>query len=363
MSRIALIDITKQFGDLKAVSNMNLEIAEGEFVALLGGSGCGKTTTLRMIAGFTELTAGDITIDGKSVKNIPAHKRNIGVVFQNYALFPHLTAFENIAFGLTLKKMPKKEISERVGKTMRMVKLDGLEARLPRELSGGQQQRVALARALVMEPRVLLLDEPLSNLDAKLRQEMQVEIKRIQKEVGITTILVTHDQEEAISLADRIAIMNDGLVQQVDTPKDIFKRPRSRFVADFMGFSNFIDGTVREATGVAYRVEAVNPGTVTGAAEALSLDVSAQGTEKPYAVGDAVTLAIRPENVAIGFACGNCVRAKIASITYKGTVTRVAAETDYGFSLRADVEDATVIESGGPAELYLPPDKIIVLPR
>ena len=218
MATLELQGLTKRFGEFTAVDSMNLKAAEGEMIALLGGSGCGKTTTLRMIAGFTEPTAGQILVDGKNVSTIPPYRRNIGIFFQNYALFPHMTVFENVAFGLKLQKLPKNEIRERVEHMLALVKLTGMDKRYPRQLSGGQQQRVALARALVTRPSILLLDEPLSNLDAKLRVEMQVEIKRIQKELGITTIIVTHDHEEAVSLADRVIVMNAGHILQIGKP-------------------------------------------------------------------------------------------------------------------------------------------------
>ena len=249
MATLELQGLTKRFGEFTAVDSMNLKAAEGEMIALLGGSGCGKTTTLRMIAGFTEPTAGQILVDGENVSTIPPYRRNIGIFFQNYALFPHMTVFENVAFGLKLQKLPKNEIRERVEHMLALVKLTGMDKRYPRQLSGGQQQRVALARALVTRPSILLLDEPLSNLDAKLRVEMQVEIKRIQKELGITTIIVTHDHEEAVSLADRVIVMNAGHILQIGKPQEVFDRPASPFIADFMGFSTFLHGTAAGTEG------------------------------------------------------------------------------------------------------------------
>ena len=250
MATLELQGLTKRFGEFTAVDSMNLKAAEGEMIALLGGSGCGKTTTLRMIAGFTEPTAGQILVDGKNVSTIPPYRRNIGIFFQNYALFPHMTVFENVAFGLKLQKLPKNEIRERVEHMLALVKLTGMDKRYPRQLSGGQQQRVALARALVTRPSILLLDEPLSNLDAKLRVEMQVEIKRIQKELGITTIIVTHDHEEAVSLADRVIVMNAGHILQIGKPQEVFDRPASPFIADFMGFPPFFTARPPERKGI-----------------------------------------------------------------------------------------------------------------
>ena len=248
MATLELQGLTKRFGEFTAVDSMNLKAAEGEMIALLGGSGCGKTTTLRMIAGFTEPTAGQILVDGKNVSTIPPYRRNIGIFFQNYALFPHMTVFENVAFGLKLQKLPKNEIRERVEHMLALVKLTGMDKRYPRQLSGGQQQRVALARALVTRPSILLLDEPLSNLDAKLRVEMQVEIKRIQKELGITTIIVTHDHEEAVSLADRVIVMNAGHILQIGKPQEVYDNPVNLFVAKFLGTPpiHVFDGCIRD---------------------------------------------------------------------------------------------------------------------
>ena len=242
MGYLKLNNLTKKYGDFTAVSNINIDLEKGEMVALLGGSGCGKTTILRMIAGFIEPNEGTVEIDGNVMNKIPAYKRNVGIFFQNYALFPHMTVFDNVAFSLKLKKLPKDEIKKKVEDILELVKLVGLGERYPRELSGGQQQRVALARALVMEPNVLLLDEPLSNLDAQLRIEMQVEIKRIQRHLGLTTIIVTHDQEEALTMSDTIVVMNQGYIQQMGSPEQIYNEPENAFVADFIGESNIVPG-------------------------------------------------------------------------------------------------------------------------
>jgi ABC-type Fe3+/spermidine/putrescine transport system ATPase subunit len=365
MSNIALIGATKDYGPVRAVDRMDLEVAEGELVALLGGSGCGKTTTLRLIAGFAELSAGDILIGGRSVKDIPAHKRNIGVVFQNYALFPHLTARENIAFGLYYRKLGRAEMADRVAAIIRMVKLEGLENRLPPELSGGQQQRVALARALVIEPTVLLLDEPLSNLDAKLRLEMQAEIRRIQAEVGITTILVTHDQGEAISLADRIAVMRNGVIQQVGEPKLVFQRPVNKFVADFMGFTNFVEGRVQDMSAGACSVRAGD----------LELRVPAD-SGRAFRPGQVVTLAIRPENMGLsraGSGDSADLPAVVRSVTYKGVATRIeacafggaggfpAGGPESGAVFCVDAEDDMGLRPGEQVHLRMQADKVILL--
>src|SRR5512145_1230470 len=243
---VELQNITKRFGDFIAVDDVSLDIKDGEFFSLLGPSGCGKTTCLRMIAGFELPSEGEIKIRGKSMGDTPPYKRPVNTVFQNYALFPHMTVFENVAFGLEMQKVSRAEIKTRVKEALEMVRLPQLADRKPRQLSGGQQQRIALARALVNRPQVLLLDEPLSALDLKLRKAMQLELKELQHQVGITFIFVTHDQEEAITMSDRIAVMNEGVVQQVGAPREIYESPRNRFVADFIGETNFIEGEVLE---------------------------------------------------------------------------------------------------------------------
>ncbi len=246
MVSIRTVELTKVFGDVVAVDHVSLEIKHGEFFTLLGPSGCGKTTFLRTIAGLEMADEGRIYFDDQDITDLPAHLRGTGMVFQNYALWPHMNVFDNIAYGLKIRKVPKSEIEKKVKEVLKLVKLEGLEKRTPHQLSGGQQQRVALARALVINPRVLLFDEPLSNLDAKLRIEMRAELKRIQRDLGITAIYVTHDQEEAMSISDRIAVMNRGRVMQVGTPKEIYRNPRNEFVARFIGQGTFIPGTVIE---------------------------------------------------------------------------------------------------------------------
>ena len=248
MAQLDIIGLAKRYGEFHAVRDVSLSIKDGEFLVLLGPSGCGKTTTLRMVAGFIEPTAGHVKLGGTDVTLLPPWKRNAGMVFQNYALFPHLTVAENVAFGLEMRKVPKADIARRVEETLAMVRLSGYGGRLPRQLSGGQQQRVALARALAIHPDVLLLDEPLSNLDAKLRQEVRVEIRELQRQLGLTTVMVTHDQEEALTMADRLVVMNEGSVRQVGTQRDLYERPADRFVAGFVGRTTFLAGTV-EAPG------------------------------------------------------------------------------------------------------------------
>jgi putative spermidine/putrescine transport system ATP-binding protein len=280
MAQLDIIGLAKRYGDFHAVRDVSLSIKDGEFLVLLGPSGCGKTTTLRMVAGFIEPTAGHVTIGGTDVTVLPPWKRNAGMVFQNYALFPHLTVNENVAFGLQMRKLPKADIAKRVEETLALVRLSGYGGRLPRQLSGGQQQRVALARALAIHPDVLLLDEPLSNLDAKLRQEVRVEIRELQRKMGLTTVMVTHDQEEALTMADRLVVMSEGSVRQVGSQRDLYERPADRFVAGFVGRSTFLEGTL-EAPG-RFRTDG-----------GLAIACAGDGA------GRAV-LSVRPERVAVG---------------------------------------------------------------
>ena len=240
-NEVIIKDAVKRYGDFTALNGVSLNIKEGEFFTLLGPSGCGKTTLLRMIAGFNSIEAGDFYFGEKRINDVAAHKRDIGMVFQNYAIFPHLTVKENVAYGLKARKTPKKEMEERVAEALKLVQIEHLADRKPNELSGGQQQRVALARAFVIEPSVLLMDEPLSNLDAKLRVQMRTVIKKLQRRLGITTIYVTHDQEEALAISDRIAVMKDGNIMQIGTPNEIYAKPQNPFVAGFIGVSNFLD--------------------------------------------------------------------------------------------------------------------------
>ena len=245
-NEVIIKDAVKRYGDFTALNGVSLDIREGEFFTLLGPSGCGKTTLLRMIAGFNSIEGGDFYFGEKRINDVPAHKRDIGMVFQNYAIFPHLTVRENVAYGLKARKTPKDEMNQRVNEALELVQISHLADRKPNELSGGQQQRVALARAFVIEPSVLLMDEPLSNLDAKLRVQMRSVIKKLQRRLGITTIYVTHDQEEALAISDRIAVMKDGNIMQIGTPNEIYAKPQNPFVAGFIGVSNFLDCDIRE---------------------------------------------------------------------------------------------------------------------
>ncbi|MBZ4691189.1 MAG: transporter ATP-binding protein [Cereibacter sp.] len=255
MSFLQLKSLSKKFGTFTAVEDFNLDIAKGEFVSLLGPSGCGKTTTLQMIAGFLEPTAGGINVEGEDLVAIPSAKRNIGIVFQSYALFPHLTVAQNIAFGLEMRSVTAIERDRRIARAIDIVHLKGFEARYPKQLSGGQQQRVALARAIVIEPRILLLDEPMSNLDAKLREDMQLELRQIQQDLGITTLLVTHDQHEAMALSDRIAVMHGGRIVQVGAPYEIYENPADSFVSTFLGKSNLFPDPASAARRISLRPE------------------------------------------------------------------------------------------------------------
>ncbi len=294
MSSVQLLDVTKKFGDVVAINGINLSIQDGEFFSLLGPSGCGKTTILRLIAGFYTPTYGRILFNGKDVSILPPNKRNTGMVFQNYALFPHMTVFENVAFGLRARKVPASKRNVRVMKALEMVNLADLKDRHVTQLSGGQQQRVALARAIVINPDILLLDEPLSNLDAKLRRDTRDNIQSLQRELRITTIYVTHDQEEALTLSDRIALINNGVCQQIGTPYEIHSCPANAFVASFIGRSNILNGVVIriDRNMVLVKID-----------EKLFLWVFEEGL-KPE-IGESVTLAIRPETIILNNYKGN----------------------------------------------------------
>ena len=324
---IELAGVAKEFQTrsevVTAVRGLNLAIAEGEFFSLLGPSGCGKTTTMRMIAGFEEPTRGAIRLHGSDVTGVPPNKRDVNMVFQSYALFPHMSVFENVAFGLRRKKAGKDEITRRVGEMLEIVDLGGRGQRRPRELSGGQQQRVALARALVNRPRALLLDEPLGALDLKLRQAMQVELKRIQREVGITFVYVTHDQNEALTMSDRIAVMNDGAIEHLGSPRDIYEHPKTRFVAGFIGTSNLLTGTVTQVDGDRAVIE-VSPD------EQIVVPVGGGG----LAPGSPLELTVRPEKIEISAtrpAGRGCVlRGEVTEVVYLGTSTSFSVTTTTG---------------------------------
>ncbi len=345
---VELAGCSRDYGGVRAVAGLDLTVHEGELLSLLGPSGCGKTTTLNLIAGFVPPTSGRVLIDGLDVTGRPAHQRRLGVVFQSYALFPHLSVFENVAFGLRERRVRKGEIDRRVQTALALVRLDTRAEHRPAQLSGGMQQRVALARALVYEPRVLLLDEPLAALDKKLREEMRAELREIQRSVGITTIFVTHDQGEALGLSDRIAVMHAGRIEQLGTPREIYERPATRFVADFIGASTVLRGRAAGADRLAL------PG-----GGLLRIETGAA-----FQAGEEIELAIRPERIRLaGGAEENVVEGRITGVVYQGVQTEVTAEIPGGQRLLVFVaEPAPVALVPGQAlRLHLPPDAFMRL--
>jgi spermidine/putrescine ABC transporter ATP-binding subunit len=360
--KIAVCELTKRFGAVLAVDGVTLEIADGELFTLLGPSGCGKTTLLRLIAGFHQPEAGRIRFGERDVTDLPPYARNIGMVFQNYALWPHMTVFQNIAYGLRLRRLRGSTLAARVEEGLRKVNLSGLGPRYPGQLSGGQQQRVALARALVLSPDILLLDEPLSNLDAKIRVQVRTEIRTLQQELGITTVYVTHDQEEALSLSDRVAVMRDGRVLQLGPPRELYERPRTRFVADFVGTNNLVTGRVAEAAGAAVAVD-----TALGRFRARS----PVGTAS-LPVGGQCVVTVRPENVTLvtgsdaGGGDGNRCAGRITLAAYLGNTLRYDVETASGLTLKADIRDPwhhEVIARGTAVTLAFPVSVTLALPE
>jgi putative spermidine/putrescine transport system ATP-binding protein len=358
MASIRLSSLTKSFGPLVAVDRLNLELQDGELVAFLGPSGCGKTTTLRMIAGFERADFGQIYLGGREVTDLPPERRDAGMVFQNYALFPHLTVFENVAFGLQMRKVPKTDIAKRVADILAKVQLTGMEQRYPRQLSGGQQQRTALARALVFNPTVLLLDEPLANLDAKLREEMRFYIRDLQQEFGITTVYVTHDQSEALVLADRVAVMRGGILQQIDIPEKIYRRPRNAWVADFVGIANLIEGKVVDHSNGAYAVE-TSIGTLRGIAG------------EPPAPGTDVVVNVRPESLRLQsvqnrdepHAKGgdNHLHGVVADRAYLGNLADYRVRVGSGITLRVQAEPFPVFDVGDEVALSFMSDQAWII--
>jgi spermidine/putrescine transport system ATP-binding protein len=342
---VRLERVTKRFGDFTAVDDLSLEIREGEFFSMLGPSGCGKTTTLRMIGGFEEVTAGTIEVGGVDVTDLPPFKRQTNTVFQNYALFPHLSVYENIAFGLRRRKVPPGEIRHQVAFMLKLVELPGYEERRPNQLSGGQQQRVALARALINHPKVLLLDEPLGALDLKLRKSMQVELKRIQSEIGITFIFVTHDQEEAMTMSDRIAVMRHGKIEQLGTPEELYERPQTDFVAGFLGVSNLLDADVL-ARGDRFADLRLRDGTVVRAPTSML-----NGSTR-------VRIGVRPEKLRV-LTVGdpraetspdtNALEGTVLDASYIGVSTQYLIETADGHKLTVYAQN---LETSGAAEAH-----------
>ncbi|MFO1283566.1 MAG: ABC transporter ATP-binding protein [Burkholderiales bacterium] len=357
MSKVVLKGVSKRYGEVVALRELDLEIREGEFLTLLGPSGCGKTTTLRMIAGFIEPSTGTILLGDEDVTLVRPNKRGIGMVFQDYALFPHMTIGENIAFGLVERKVDKAAVAKRVKELLELVRLPQMEHRYPPELSGGQQQRIAVARAVAYSPKVLLMDEPLGALDLKLREVMQSEIRRIQQELGITTVYVTHDQTEAMHMSDRIAVMNHGVMEQIGTAEDIYNRPRTRFVADFIGQINLLDATVVDTTR-----------------DRTDLDVN--GARVRAQAGDGVpaakaTLAIRPQHLSIvapggqaGGGATNRLPGRIAGRTFSGNLVHVEVALDRGqkVAVEARPEDVTVAD-GDAVEIVWKPETGLVLTK
>lgn len=350
MSKIKIDQVSRHFDENVALAEVNLEVQEGEFFSLLGPSGCGKSTLLNIIAGFLEPTSGSVYIGGNDVTGLPAYRRNLGMVFQNYALFPHLTVFENVAYGLKIKKLSRNEIKERVTEALSLVQLSSFAERRPHQLSGGQQQRVAIARAIAIQPSVLLLDEPLSNLDAKLRKEMQFELRNIQQRVGITTILVTHDQEEALSLSDRIGILGKGHLQQVGSPLEVYRRPANRFVAEFIGQVNLIKAKKSVSQSEAPEGKVLYEAEEFEAAKnrPLQLEVEAES--------DSETLfMLRPERIHISFIplerTVNNAKVQLKEISYIGNALRLNVELG-GRELTIHTPDPVFNELPKPGDAF-----------
>lgn len=347
MSTVTLQNVIKRFGDFTAVHETNLQMDEGEFVTLLGPSGCGKTTNLRMIAGLLNPTEGDILIGGQRVNDVPIHKRNLGIVFQNYALFPHRTVAQNIAFGLKYRKVSRSEMEDRVRKALDLVQLPQTADRYPKALSGGQQQRIALARAIVIEPSVLLLDEPLSALDANLREDMRVELKRIQDRIGVTTVFVTHDQSEALAMSDKIVVMSAGRVEQVGGPEEVYNAPASEFVANFLGASNIFDAVCKSADGQSVNIHVPLLGTVV-----------VPRNKAPQVKPGAVKLVVRAEKLVLAAEGTDpkgaiCLTAKVETVDYQGQAVRYFVRCGDTQLQAINMVDVHPFEKGQTVALHL----------
>jgi iron(III) transport system ATP-binding protein len=351
MHAIRIIDLEKNFGEVKALAEIHLEIEKGEFFTLLGPSGCGKTTLLRTIAGFYQQDRGDIYIEDELINRVPAYQRNTAMVFQNYAVFPHMTVFDNVAYGLRVRKLPKDLVSQKVMTALKSVHLEGFEQRTPDKLSGGQQQRVGLARAMAIEPRVLLFDEPLSNLDAKLRIEMREEIKAVQKSLGITSIYVTHDQEEALVISDRIAVMNQGRIQQIGKPWEIYRDPQNIFVANFVGKINMLRMQLGASAGNGFRHASLGK---------VELIIPAHGTEQL----DTILAAFRPEDIdEVGAGGGgNTLTGVLRTVSFMGSVARFEVDVE-GQSITIDrhrPREKDIPPIHAPVSFSIPPESILL---
>lgn len=339
---IDLQNISVSFDEQKILNNISLQIHDGEFVTLLGPSGCGKTTTLRIIAGFLNPDEGDVIFEGKNINGVPAYKRQVNTIFQRYALFPYLNVYENIAFGLRLKKMKEKDIQSKVREMLELVNLKGFGSRNINSLSGGQQQRVAIARALAVDPRVVLLDEPLGALDLKLRKDMQVELKNIQQKLGITFIYVTHDQEEALSMSDTIVVMNNGEIQHIGTPTDIYNEPKNAFVADFIGESNILDGIMREDFNVEFE------------------GMRFKCVDKGFKQNEPVDVVVRPEDVDIVPESEGMLKGEVTSVTFKGVHYEIIVDIN-GFKWMIQTTDKS--EVGDRIGISIKPDEIHIMKK
>ena len=347
---VHLENVSKRYDKIDIIKNVSLDIYEGEFVTLLGASGCGKTTILRMISGLESVTSGKVFIDGVDVTNIDATRREVNTIFQNLALFPKMTTYDNIAFGLRMKKMDEKLIDKKVKSAINLVKLNGFQDRYPSELSGGQQQRVAIARGIIMNPKVLLLDESLCSLDLKLKKTMQVELKKIQKKLGITFIYVTHSQDEALSMSDRIVVINEGVIEQVDTPYQIYRNPSSLFVADFIGDANILEAKVLEIRENCAKVKILDN---------IDLDIK---TDLDVKKGEIIKLVIRPEDVIIHKkTCNNSISGVISNLTYSGDNTKLTIDLTDNLIIKASTTDENMYSEKDIVYLTFDTDYIVLL--